>query len=92
MNLNKRFLVSLAIKSVHLKSIYMKNNRIHTAEFLKGKSKLYFFVCMILFATSTLTACNNNNNHGDATASHDTSSTVTDRVDTAATDSGTKQP
>ncbi|RYE22401.1 MAG: hypothetical protein EOP42_24470 [Sphingobacteriaceae bacterium] len=66
----------------------MKNSIVN----IRIKPKTYLFLCMLVFAVSTITACNGNNNHGDATASHDTSSAVSNRVDTEATGSSTKQP
>jgi hypothetical protein len=74
----------------------MKNNLINKANPAKGKSGFYLFICALTFATLTLGACNSksssNTNNGDPAVQNDTSSAVTHRVDTQATDSGTKQP
>jgi len=69
----------------------MKNIITPKASLAKTKSSFYLFICSLALVTSTLGACNNKST-GDTTTHDDTSSTVTDKVDTIATDSGTKQP
>jgi hypothetical protein len=70
----------------------MKNNPNYKSKLKVGKSKLYVLMGLLAFASISFASCNNNTNKGDATVQNDTSAAVTKRVDTVATDSGTKQP
>lgn len=58
--------------------------------FVKGKTKFHLFMGALMFVSASLASCNSNNNDGKTTASHDTSSAVSNRVDTMG--SGSKQP
>ena len=64
----------------------MRNNLINKVNLAKSKSSIYLFICTLAFATLTLGACNNksssNTNNGDPAVHNDTSSAVTQRVDT----------
>lgn len=68
----------------------MNHNFTQKARFVRIKPRFYLFICSIAFVILSLGACNSKST-GDTTTHDDTSSTVTDKVDTAATDSGTKQ-
>ncbi|RYE29725.1 MAG: hypothetical protein EOP42_13745 [Sphingobacteriaceae bacterium] len=68
----------------------MKNQFSIKPGFTKNKAGFRLFLGALLFVSASLTACNSNTNGGKTTASHDTSSAVSERVDTMAT--GSKQP
>lgn len=60
------------------------------SDFGKLKTKFYLFVSALLLVSAGLTSCNGNTNGGETTASHDTSSAISNRVDTIG--GGSKQP
>ncbi len=57
---------------------------------VKKQIRFQVLAAIVLLALTSLTSCNSNNNGGKTTASHDTSSAVSNRVDTMGTES--KQP
>jgi len=73
------------------KILTMKKNQNYTTPLSVRKFKLSFLLSLFVLATFSFASCNNKGK-GDTTTKTDTSSTVTNRVDTVATDSGTKQP
>ncbi|MEX8547695.1 MAG: hypothetical protein V5804_08845 [Mucilaginibacter sp.] len=69
----------------------MKNQQNYRTTLAAGKPKLYVLMSLFVLASFSFAACNNKGK-GDTKIQNDTSSAVTKRVDTVATDSGTKQP
>lgn len=68
----------------------MKNQSNMITNSVKKQISFKVFAGIILLALTGLTACNSNTNGGKTTASHDTSSAVSNRVDTMG--GGSKQP
>lgn len=68
----------------------MKNQFNINTSFAKGKARFPLFLGALLLVSASLASCNGNTNGGKTTASHDTSSAVSNRVDTMGT--GSKQP
>ena len=69
----------------------MNNYQNYKTKSTAGKLKLYVLMSLFVLASFSFAACNNKGK-GDTKIQNDTSSAVTKRVDTVATDSGTKQP